>query len=78
MSVPSRRALLLWCALLVASCDGDGCNGGPNGPASKFCQESLGGIDASAEHIATSCKTCCLQEVPYKGTVEDGLCVCRR
>jgi hypothetical protein len=72
-----RRTIFLTAALAAAgaSCDGDGCYGGPNGPATKFCQQSLTSVDSA--HVADACKTCCIQEVPYTGKIEDGKCVCR-
>lgn len=69
---------LLAIAALVASCDGDGCNGGPTGSATKFCQDSIARIgDASLGTPAEICKGCCKQEVEYQGRIENGLCVCR-
>ncbi len=67
-------------AFLLVACDGDGCNGGPHGPATKFCQETVDryvGVDG-AMPLAEICKSCCIQEVPYVGRLEDGKCVCRR
>jgi hypothetical protein len=71
-----RRVVLL----AFGSCDGDGCKGGPNGPASKFCQDAIDrtlGVD-SAMVPARICKSCCIQEVRYKGEIENGKCICRR
>jgi len=66
--------------LVVLACDGDGCNGGPNGSASKFCQGEIARVSGSdaAMPAADICKSCCIQEVPYEGRIEDGKCVCRR
>lgn len=33
--------------------------------------------DAGAPAIEAMCRSCCLQEVSYRGEVEDGRCVCR-
>lgn len=74
----SKLALSIAAVALVGF-DGDGCNGGPNGPATKFCQDTLARAnlpDADAR-LFPSCAQCCIQEVPYKGRIENGLCVCR-
>jgi hypothetical protein len=63
---------------MFVSCDGDGCNGGPNGPASKFCQSAIERATGDAAMPpAEICKRCCVQEVPYEGRIENGKCVCR-
>jgi hypothetical protein len=76
-----RRFLTVTLALALAlgSCDGDGCHGGPNGPATKFCQEQIArlGPDASVGSPEAICAGCCVQEVHYVGTIKNGLCVCR-
>jgi len=75
----SHASALVTILVLVSSCDGDGCNGGPTGPASRYCQNAMTTIPStSAASSAAICKQCCIQEVPYKGTMDDGLCVCRR
>jgi len=73
------RPLLLFLVTLAA-CDGDGCNGGPSGPATRYCQQAIAntlGVDG-AMPPAVICKQCCIREVPYEGRLEDGKCVCRR
>jgi hypothetical protein len=66
-------------ALMLLACDGDGCHGGPSGPASTLCQGQIARIgDAASQSPAAICKACCIQEVPYVGTIENGVCVCRR
>ncbi len=63
----------------LCACDGDGCNGGPEGPASKYCQGEIARIASDAAiPVASICKQCCIQEVPYEGKIENGKCVCRR
>jgi hypothetical protein len=67
-------------ALALLSCDGDGCNGGPNGSATKFCQDAIDrtrGVDGAMPPDQI-CKSCCIQEVPYNGEMEKGRCICRR
>ena len=64
-------------AIVLTACDGDGCYGGPDGPASKFCQDAIARAGDGGMAAADICKQCCIQEVPYKGTIENGLCVCR-
>ena len=72
-----RRAIIL--LVFACACDGDGCNGGPDGPASKYCQGEIARVGKSATMSeAAICKQCCIQEVPYEGRIEDGKCVCRR
>ncbi|GMV16174.1 MAG: hypothetical protein HS104_33350 [Polyangiaceae bacterium] len=73
-----RTATLGFAALLLAllACDSDGMHGGPNGDATRFCQESLGRIDAGPTQLAEACKSCCTQEVRYEGRIDDGKCVC--
>jgi hypothetical protein len=73
-----RTPWIVLTTVLVA-CDGDGCNGGPNGPATKFCQEALARVRSAdgGAGLGPSCEQCCIQEVHYKGRVENGLCVCR-
>jgi len=75
----NRTLVLLGVSLLVAACDGDGCSGGPNGPATKFCQDAIArarSVDGGAA-LVPPCEQCCVQEVHYKGVIENGLCVCR-
>ena len=74
------RATWLLLAALLASCDGDGSYGGPDGPATRWCQQqmaSLRGSDASLGSPEGFCAGCCVQEVRYKGRIENGVCVCR-
>jgi hypothetical protein len=72
------RWSLFACLLFIAaaSCDGDGCYGGPNGAATKFCQQALEKADPA--RLAESCKQCCIQEVPYEGRIVNGQCICYR
>ncbi len=65
--------------LVLVGCDGDGCNGGPDGPATKFCQEAIARAQAKDGGMGSvpPCEQCCVQEVHYKGNMENGLCVCR-
>jgi hypothetical protein len=65
--------------LSLAACDGDGCHGGPDGPATRFCQQAIarGREMDSSPTLVPSCEQCCIQEVHYKGRMENGLCVCR-
>lgn len=75
-----RRTATLGLALLLLAllaCDSDGKHAGPNGGATRFCQEALGHIDAGPTLLAEACQSCCTQEVKYQGRVEDGKCVCR-
>lgn len=72
------RHVLLSMMLLAVACDGDGCHGGPDGPATKFCQETFARLNMDAGlGLAPSCAQCCIQEVHYEGRIENGLCVCR-
>ncbi len=66
------------CVALAALVATSGCEGCDAGPATKYCQQALDGIDASYGQLLDDCKTCCHQEVPYKGTLENGQCVCHR
>jgi hypothetical protein len=61
-------------ALGALSCDLDGRNGGPDGPATRFCRHALEKVDAV--HLEESCRSCCTQEVPYVGKVENAQCTC--
>jgi hypothetical protein len=76
---PDVRPWLLL-AMLVCACDGDGCNGGPDGQATLYCQRTIAGLGHPDGGMteAEVCRQCCLQEVPYKGAIENGRCVCRR
>lgn len=69
----------LFVVTALAACDGDGCNGGPSGAATLSCQRSLDGLrDVDAGELQSACAACCVQEVPYRGVVVDGRCVCER
>jgi hypothetical protein len=73
------RYVLLSMMLLAVACDGDGCHGGPDGPATRFCQQTFARLKAmdAGPGSGPSCEQCCVQEVHYQGRIEDGLCVCR-
>ena len=75
----ARRSLTTALMLALVACDGDGCHGGPNGPATQFCQQAIvraQAADAGAGSVPP-CEQCCIQEVHYQGRIENGLCVCR-
>ena len=77
---PAPRLFAPIVAAILVACDGDGNHGGPNGGATRFCQRALAnlGHDGGPGALASACESCCLQEVPYKGHLENGACVCRR